>query len=159
MSERVEPLIIKAIVRHYHTAGEGRPYRGMLKHGLDEGKNTKAEFNKLFDNLPDGTAITITIETHDIPPNAEKYIWALVSPNSYARIPIEVYEKLKEAHTKDGRYTWNKKNYLTPLGYDNFVCTKCHAVTFDTDYDYKMRKLYLDLKEDGRCEKCARGGE
>ena len=84
----------------------------------------------------------------------------------------ELIEKIEESHIdlladaavylfEEGKITLEEYNdlgrwYWTQQG-EHFICQKCNTVVLKRDYDYKEGRMFESLKNDQKCEQCARG--
>ncbi len=83
-------ITIKGIVRHrYGEKLDWAFYRGKLHNEKDEVYGDDNPLNDFLQHLPDGTSVTIRIETHGVHKNAKGYAWVNNKPHEYNRIPVD----------------------------------------------------------------------
>ncbi len=91
---KIKKKIVRGIVRHYKTKGSRHhPYSGILTDPTDLSKHEIKGLQDLFWDFPDGEEVEIVVTSKGESPFARGFVWFLVEPHVYERVPEEEWRK------------------------------------------------------------------
>ena len=91
---KVTQKIVRGIVRHYKTPkSTHHPYSGILTDPTDLSKHEIKSLQDLIWDFPDGEEVEIVVTSKGESPFARGFVWFLVEPHVYERVPEEEWRK------------------------------------------------------------------